>query len=98
MAEGKVLDQFCIWWEMQTKAEFTFPDTSNTHFQSYCEAAGVLLSQKELILQYLDFALNKKQVNRFSHMEKNLWDALHFPATLSELAVLALYDLSAIHI
>jgi hypothetical protein len=90
-------DVFCFWWRSHINTEFTFPDTSNTRFQSHCEAAGILLLHHQSIIEYLTFALNKKQNRRFSHMEKNLWDALHCKATLTELAVLALYAQSISH-
>jgi hypothetical protein len=34
---------FWWWWTAHVETEFTFPDTSNNQFQSYCEAAAVLL-------------------------------------------------------
>ena len=88
---------FRFWWEKHIKTEFTFPDTSNTRFQSHCEAAGVLLLHHQSILKYLTFIKDNKANNRFSHMEKNLWDALQCSATLTELAVLALYAQSVSH-
>ena len=33
---------FCFWWQKHTDIEFTFPDTSNTHFQSHCEACPAI--------------------------------------------------------
>ena len=88
---------FCFWWQKHTDIEFTFPDTSNTHFQSHCEAAGVLLLHYQSIIEYLTFSKNNKQNGCFNHMEKNLWNALHCTATLTELAVLALYGQSISH-
>ena len=34
---------FCDWWRKHVNIPFTFPDTSNNHFQSYCYAAAALL-------------------------------------------------------
>ena len=88
---------FRYWWKEHVGIDFTFPDTSNTCFQSHCEAAGALLLQLNPFIQYLDFARKKKQKQHFSHMEQNLWDALHCTSTLTELAVLALYAQSVSH-
>ena len=78
-------------------SQFTFPDTSNTRFGSHCEAAGVLLKHLSDFYKYLEFAIQKKQNRKPSHMEKNLWNALHDQPTLTELAVLALYAQSISH-
>jgi hypothetical protein len=88
---------FRYWWKDHVKTDFTFPDTSNTRFQSHCEAAGALLLHLNSFIQYLEFARKKKQKQNFSHMEQNLWDALHCTSTLTELAVLALYSQSVSH-
>ncbi|KAF8803896.1 hypothetical protein BYT27DRAFT_7225810 [Phlegmacium glaucopus] len=34
---------FRWWWEKNVGSQFTFPDTSNTRFQSHCNAAAALL-------------------------------------------------------
>ena len=36
-------DFFRDWWRKHVGIPFTFPDTSNNHFQSYCYAAAALL-------------------------------------------------------
>jgi hypothetical protein len=36
-------DTFRWWWAAHVEMEFTFLDISNNQFQSYCEAAAVLL-------------------------------------------------------
>src|SRR3954447_11036484 len=76
---------------------FTFPDTSNTRFQSHCEAATVLLQYLPHFKNFLLFVRDKKQQRRFSNMEQNLWNALNCKATLTELAVLALYAQAISH-
>ena len=84
-------DVFRWWWKTNVGTDFTFPDTSNTRFQSHCEAAAVLLQHWPHFVKFLEFIRAKKQQMRFSHMEENLWNALHCKATQTELAVLALY-------
>ncbi|TFK29206.1 hypothetical protein FA15DRAFT_678043 [Coprinopsis marcescibilis] len=70
---------------------FTFPDTSNTRYGSYCEAAIVLVLHQDAFIKFLDFVQLKKHKYRFSHMEENFYNGLHCKATLTELAVLGLY-------
>ncbi len=36
-------DFFCDWWKKHVGTLFTFPDTSNNRFQSYCYVAAALL-------------------------------------------------------
>ena len=84
-------DMFRWWWLKNINTPFTFPDTSNIRFQSYCVAAGVLFKDLFHFIDFLKFIQQKKNVMRFSHMEENLWKALHCTATKTELAVLALY-------
>ena len=84
-------DFFRDWWKKHVGTSFTFPDTSNNRFQSYCYAAAALLLYLQSFRQFLEHLRITKQNGRFNHMESNLWKALHDPATLSELAILALY-------
>ncbi len=90
-------DQFRIWWKARHGTDFTFPRTSNNHFQSNCEAAAVLTVYREDILEYLKYAEQKKAKVRYSHMEKNLVKALNDIPTRTELAVLALYAQAVSH-
>src|SRR6266487_2756163 len=84
-------DTFRSWWKTNVGEDLTFPDTSNTCFQSHCEAAAVLLQHLPHFVEFLDFIKDKKADNRFSNMEQNLYNALKCTATQTELAVLALY-------
>jgi hypothetical protein len=90
-------DTFRWWWKTQVGKVFTFPDTSNTRFQSHCEAAAALIQYLLFFIKFLEFVKEKKQTMRFSHMEENLWKALHCTATKTELAVLALYAQAITH-
>jgi len=90
-------DTFQWWWAAHVGMEFTFPDTSNNQFQSYCEASAVLLLHLQHFIEFLEYIREKKQTSQFSHMEENLWNALHCTATLTEFAVLALYGQAVSH-
>ncbi|KAI0718169.1 hypothetical protein C8T65DRAFT_639222 [Cerioporus squamosus] len=69
----------------------TFPDTSNTRFGSYAEAAAELIHHRDLYIQYLEFIRDKKESCSFNHLEQNVYRGLRDPPTLTELCVLALY-------
>ncbi len=84
-------DFFRDWWKKHVGTSFTFPDTSNNRFQSYCYASTALLLYLRFFRQFLEHLRITKQNGKLNHMESNLWKALHDPATLSELAILALY-------
>ena len=84
-------DLFCWWWFEHVGIPFTFPDTSNNRFQSYCDAAAVLLLYTPQFIQFLQHLRDNKKSGLFNHMEANLWKALHDEPTMAEFAVLALY-------
>ena len=84
-------DFFRDWWKKHVGKPFTFPDTSNNRFQSYCYASAALLLYLQFFRLFLEHLRITKQNGRLNHMESNLWKALHDSATLSELAILALY-------
>jgi hypothetical protein len=85
------------WWFRNAGIPITFPDTSNNRYGTYCEAAGVLLLYREKFLEFLEFVRDSKNKRGFTNMEKNLYNALKDPATLTELAVLALYAQAISH-
>jgi hypothetical protein len=87
-------DVFRSWWSENVGKEFTFPGTSNNRFQSYCDAAAMIILHLQNFIKVLEYIRDGKQSRRFNHMEQNLWDALHCNPTLTELAVLALYALA----
>ncbi|KAI4517349.1 hypothetical protein K525DRAFT_211091 [Schizophyllum commune Loenen D] len=69
-----------------------FPSTSNTRFGSFGEAAGELLAHLHPYIEFLEFIRDKKDSATWTNVEKNVYNALHDDATLTELAVLALYS------
>ena len=84
-------DVFRFWWWEHVGTPFTFPDTSNNRFQSYCDAATALLLYRDVFIEFLEHLRINKQKSQLNHMEQNLWNALHCEATLAEFAVLAIY-------
>ena len=86
-------DTFWWWWYENVG----FPDTSNTQFQSHCDAAAVLLLHLPCFIEFLISLHDNKQSSKFNHMEQNLWNALHCTATKTELVVMALYSQAISH-
>lgn len=84
-------DLFRYWWWEHVGTPFTFPDTSNNHFQAYCNAAAALVLHRHHFIAFLENLRVNKQNSKLNHMETNLWNALHCDSTISELAVLAIY-------
>lgn len=82
-------DLFRYWWQYEVGFPFTFPDTSNTRFGSYCAAAIVLILHLEHFKKFMLYIKEKK--GRWSNMEKNFWNALNDPPTLCELIILGFY-------
>ncbi|KAF8813366.1 hypothetical protein BYT27DRAFT_7250897, partial [Phlegmacium glaucopus] len=84
-------DIFHYWWWEHVGTPFTFPDTSNNHFQSYCDAAGALILYSQQFIDFLHNLRINKTNSQLNHMEQNLMNALQCDSTKTELAVLAIY-------
>ncbi|EPQ51558.1 hypothetical protein GLOTRDRAFT_96296 [Gloeophyllum trabeum ATCC 11539] len=68
-----------------------YPDTSNTRYHSHGDSACVTWAWLD---DHIDFVLRMKECkanNTFTNMEKNLYNALQDPATLTEMACMVLY-------
>lgn len=70
---------------------FTFPDTSNTRFGSYLEAAAEIITRCDFYLMFLEHVRNLKEKRNWNHMETNIHRALTDNPTRTELAILTLY-------
>ncbi|KIJ38351.1 hypothetical protein M422DRAFT_259003 [Sphaerobolus stellatus SS14] len=68
-----------------------FPDTSNTRYQSHCEAAAELIVHLPFYRKYFELMKDRKESRLLNHMEKNVQMALDDIPTLQELCVLALF-------
>jgi hypothetical protein len=75
----------------------SFPDTSNTRYQSHCEAAAVLLVYLPLLIEFLELVRDKKDSGSFNHMESNVYRGLQDISTQTELCILVLYAQSISH-
>ncbi|KDN38969.1 hypothetical protein RSAG8_09126, partial [Rhizoctonia solani AG-8 WAC10335] len=68
-----------------------FPDTSNTRYGSYCDAAVELLLHRKEYLELLATQQYFRSTSELNNIEKNVTRGLQDVSTLTELAVLALY-------
>ena len=85
------------WWFAQAGIPMMFPNTSSNCYGSYCEASAVLFQYCLKFLEFLEYVKDSKKSPGFTNMEKNLYNALQDPPTLSELAVLVLYAQAISH-
>jgi hypothetical protein len=80
------------WWmEEKTGTLTTFPDASNSRYRSLCDGAIILLLYRDETREYLTEMRLHKGSQQFVNIQKNIFEALDDPPTLTELAVLAGY-------
>jgi hypothetical protein len=69
----------------------SFPDTSNTRFQSHMEACSVLITYHDLFIRFLTYVKENKASRSLNHMEQNILDGLNCPSTRHELCIATMY-------
>ncbi|OCB90417.1 hypothetical protein A7U60_g2336 [Sanghuangporus baumii] len=82
---------FRDWASKHIGLTFTFPDTSNTRYSSYLDAAAEILAHLDAYVQFMDRVRYSKVKPSLNNLEENISNALNDPPTLTELACLALY-------
>ncbi|KAF8574953.1 hypothetical protein K439DRAFT_1623944 [Ramaria rubella] len=90
-------DSLKFFFEDMVGYTISFPDMSNTHYQSHCEAASKLLVHQELYIQFLEIVKDKKDTRALNHIEQNVYTALKDLPTIHELCALALFSQSISH-
>ncbi|KDN43886.1 hypothetical protein RSAG8_05879, partial [Rhizoctonia solani AG-8 WAC10335] len=68
-----------------------FPDTSNTRYGSYCDAAMMLILHLDKYIQLVQTICFAKTAPGFNNIESNVLNGLQDIPTLTELIVLVLY-------
>ena len=68
-----------------------FPDTSNTRYGSYVDAATVLFIFRLEHIRFLEHVRDKKGSGMLNNMESNILNGLQDWPTITKLAVLAMY-------
>ncbi|KAJ7474641.1 hypothetical protein B0H11DRAFT_1918346 [Mycena galericulata] len=61
---------FQIWFQDALGYNISYPDTSNTRYQSHCETAGMLLLHCTLFLRYLEHMRDRKGNRRFTNSRR----------------------------
>ena len=72
--------------------EVNFPDTSNTRYQCYCNAATELITNRDVYIEFVEFIEYSKTTPGLNHFEENILTGLNDLPTRTELAVLSLYS------
>jgi len=86
-------DEFRTYSMAHLAYEISFPDTSNTRYQCYGDAATELIWHPDFYIGFLDqHGKKKKRAAGLNHMEMNILKGLEDPETRTELAVFALYS------
>ena len=72
-----------------------YPDVSNTRYGSHGEAAATIIVYHNQFLTFMEFVrLGKDNSQVYTNIEKNFVNALQDTPTLTELCVLALYNVA----
>lgn len=71
-----------------------FLDTSNTCYQSFCDAAIEIITHLDFYCTFLEYVHDLKEKRSFTNLEKNAFDGLDDIPTLTKMCVLILYTLS----
>jgi hypothetical protein len=70
----------------------SFPDTSNTRYQTHCLAAVEIMVHLEIYIQFLLLIKDKKDSRTLNHLEQNVLTGLRDTPTIHELCVLVVYS------
>ena len=91
--EGKgCFDEFRTYTHDRIGRSITFPDTSNTRYQCYGDAAVEIVQHPDLYVDFINqHGMKKRRAAGPNHMESNILKGLMDPKTMTEMAVLALY-------
>jgi hypothetical protein len=87
-------DTYHFYMESRFGYTFSFPDTSNTRYQTHCLAATELIVSLEVYKEFLDLIKDKKDSHTLNHLEQNVLAGLQDIPTIHELCVLVVYSQS----
>ncbi|KAJ7761749.1 hypothetical protein B0H16DRAFT_1688378 [Mycena metata] len=74
-----------------------FPDTSNTRYQCFSEAAAEIIVNLPVYRDLMEFIRFRKMSLAYNHLEKNIWTAINDIRTIIELVVLLWYGQNFSH-
>jgi hypothetical protein len=87
-------DTYNQYMEVHIGHHVPYPDVSNTRYGSHGEAAATIIVYHKYFVSFMDFIRNRKDKTVDTNIEKNFGKALNDPPTLTELCVLALYNVA----
>ncbi|EGO30259.1 hypothetical protein SERLADRAFT_404512 [Serpula lacrymans var. lacrymans S7.9] len=85
-------DTLCFYMEAKLGYTFQWPDTSNTQYQSYGDAATVWIIHHELLISFLGVVKDKKEKYTFRNIKKNVLTRLLDPEMDFRIYPLAIYS------
>ncbi|CAA7263684.1 unnamed protein product [Cyclocybe aegerita] len=86
-------DTYNFYMEVHVGYQVPYPDVSNTRYGSHGEAAATIVVYQDHFINFMDFVHDVKDKAGETNIEKNFADALKDIPTLTELCVLALYNI-----
>ena len=87
-------DTYNIYMMKQVGEAIPYPDVSNTRYGSHGEAAATIIAYHQHFIEFMQFVYFGKDKPGETNIEKNFSNALKDPPTLTELCVLALYNIA----
>ncbi|KDR65765.1 hypothetical protein GALMADRAFT_81499 [Galerina marginata CBS 339.88] len=87
-------DTYDFYMEYHVGHRVPYPDVSNTRYGSHGEAAGTIIAYRQFFINFMEFVRNGKDKPGETNVEKNFANALKDVPTITELCVLALYNVN----
>ena len=87
-------DTYLWYMEQHIGHRVPFPDVSNTRYGSHGEAAATILAYRKHFLSFMEAIRDAKDKPGETNIEKNFMAAIKDIPTLTELCVLALYNIA----
>ncbi|KAJ7494006.1 hypothetical protein FB451DRAFT_1020393 [Mycena latifolia] len=86
-------DSLGVYFQAREHIGYTirFPDTSNTRYQCFSEAAAEIVFNLTIYRELMEFIRDRNLSLAFTNLESNIWKGLHDRPTLIELIVLLWY-------
>ncbi|KAJ3987892.1 hypothetical protein F5890DRAFT_1404170 [Lentinula detonsa] len=84
-------DTLCFYFDFKKGFILSFPDTSNTQFQSHAEACAVMITYLDLFIEFLVDVQQNKTSGKLNHMEQNVLNSLKDISTCHKICVITLY-------
>ncbi|KAF8160013.1 hypothetical protein B0H34DRAFT_797195 [Crassisporium funariophilum] len=83
-------------WYMEEKVgnRVPYPDVSNTRYGSHGEASATLIVYRDHFIRFMEFVRDAKDKPGLTNIEQNFMNAIQDIPTLTELCVLAMYNIN----